>query len=268
MKLWKYVSVFVLLAFIPSLIYMVGVIVDMYGGGAVILWGTRVALTTVFTIIIGLTYYLFYYPFASYIKSYIRNNVKFMGAFAASWAMYIIITIINIYLFMSLNFVGVLLCLLAVTILGFITYRTLNVLRVGGFSIGLIILLMLPPLFFIMLLVAGKLPFALHLILAAIVYLLQTLAFWVVAQPVHVFAELMRSFDKPGVTLVLIGSTIAALVAVMAYYMNLIFSVYLVFIDAYRVLLVVGFAQIFILGVFSAYVVFVENILTENKTQR
>lgn len=89
MKLWKYVSVFVLLAFIPSLIYMIGVIVDMCGGGAVILWGTRVALTTVFTIIIGLTYYPFYYPFASYIKSYIRllvvgfAQIFILGVFSA-----------------------------------------------------------------------------------------------------------------------------------------------------------------------------------------
>ena len=268
MKLWKYVSVFVLLAFVPSLAYMVGVIVDMYGSEAVILWSTRIALTTVFTVIIGLIYHFFYYPFASYIRSYIRNDLKFMGAFGASWVIYIIIAIINIFMFMSLNFVGVLLCLLAITLLGFITYRTLAVMRMGGFSIGLIVLLMMPPLFFAMLLVSGKLPFALHLVLAVIVYLLQTFTLRAVAQPVHIFSEMVRNLDKPGVTLVLIGATIVALIAVIVYYMNLIFSVYLVFIDAYRALLVVGFVQIFILGVFSAYIVFVESVITGDKTQR
>jgi len=268
MKLWKYVSAFVLLTFIPSLIYMVGVIVDIYGGETVILWGFKIALTTLFTNIIGLIYHLFHYPFTSSIQSYIRNDLKFMGAVGASWVMYIMIVVINIYLFMSLNFVGMLLCLLAIATLGFVTYRTLAVMRMEGFSIGLIVLLIIPPLFFAMLLVSGKLPFALHLVLAVIVYLLQTFTLRAVAQPVHIFSEMVRNLDKPGVTLVLIGSTIVALVAIIVYYLNLIFSVYLVFMDEHSSLLVVGLAQMFLLGVFSAYTVFLESVITENKNRR
>lgn len=268
MKLWKYASAFVLLAFIPSLIYIVGVIVDIYGGETVLLWGFKIALTTLFTVIIGFTYHLFYYPFIPSIRGYSRKDLKFMGAFAASWVMCIIIAVINIYLFMSLNFFGVLLCLPAIIALGFVTYRTLNVLRVGDFSIGLIVLLIIPPLFFAMLLVSGKLSFALHLILAVIVYLLQTFALRAVAQPVHIFAETVRNLDKPGVTLVLIGATVVALVAIIVYYLNLTFSVYLVFMDEYSLLLVVGLAQVFLLGVFSAYTVFLESVITENKNRK
>lgn len=38
--------------------------------------------------------------------------------------------------------------------------------------------------------------------------------------------------------------------------------------DEYGSLLVVGLAQMFLLGVFSAYTVFLESVITENKNRK